>query len=208
MSLTAYLNPNPMAALVLAHGAGAGQKSAWMVQAARAFSERGISTFTFDFPYMSSGRKVPDKSPVLEASWREALEEALPKAIGVPMFIGGKSMGGRIATHIAAQGVRNVSGLVLLGYPLHPPGQPQKRRDAHLADIKIPMLFVQGSKDTFGNESEMTALLPSLKKAKLHIVPGGDHSFKVSGGAAAAAAAFEDVILTVDAWIHSVISVS
>src|SRR3982751_1637213 len=124
---------------------------------------------------MVAGRKVPDKSPVLEASWREALEEALPRAIGLPMFIGGKSMGGRIATHIAAQGVKHVSGVVLLGYPLHPPGQPEKRRDEHLSEVSIPMLFVQGAKDTFGNEAELSALLPSLRKAKLHVVPGGDH---------------------------------
>jgi len=206
--MTAYQSNNPMAALVLAHGAGAGQKSAWMVKAAHALSERGTSVFTFDFPYMATGRKVPDKAPALEASWREALEEARPQARGLPMFIGGKSMGGRIATHIAAQGVANVSGVVLLGYPLHPPGQPQKRRDAHLPDIKIPMLFVQGAKDTFGNEEEMSALLPSLRKAKLHIVPGGDHSFRVNGGAQAVQAAFDDVILAVDAWIRAQISVS
>ena len=206
--MTTYHSNNPMAALVLAHGAGAGQKSTWMVKAAQALSGRGISVFTFDFPYMATGRKVPDKAPVLEASWREALEEARTQARSLPMFIGGKSMGGRIATHIAAQGVANVSGVVLLGYPLHPPGQPQKRRDAHLPDIKIPMLFVQGAKDTFGNEEEMSALLPSLRKAKLHIVPGGDHSFRVNGGAQAVQAAFDDVILAVDAWIRAQISVS
>jgi uncharacterized protein len=203
--MTNYQATNPMAGLVLAHGAGAGQKSAWMVKAAQALSARGISVFTFDFPYMATGRKVPDKAPVLEASWREALDEARTQARSLPIFIGGKSMGGRIATHIAAQGIKDVSGVVLLGYPLHPPGQPAKRRDAHLPDIKIPMLFVQGSRDSFGNEEEMTALLPSLRKAKLHIVPGGDHSFKVPGGANAVAAAFDDVILTVDAWVKSLI---
>jgi len=204
--MTTYKAKKAVAALVLAHGAGAGQKSAWMVKAAQALADRGITTATFDFPYITAGRKVPDRAPVLEAHWREVVEDAREKFADLPLFIGGKSMGGRIATHIAAQDeIEGVSGVVLLGYPLHPPGQPEKRRDAHLRDIRIPMLFVQGSNDTFGNEAEMRALEPFLQKAKLHVIKGGDHSFKVKGGAKAVEAAFEDAIETVTGWVKSLV---
>ena len=205
--MTTYKAKKAVAALLLAHGAGAGQKSPWMVKAAQALADRGITTATFDFPYITAGRKVPDRAPVLETHWREVIDQAREKFPDLPLFIGGKSMGGRIATHIAAQEeVDGVSGVVLLGYPLHPPGQPDKRRDAHLRDVRIPMLFVQGSNDTFGNEAEMRALEPFLQKAKLHIIATGDHSLKVKGGAEAVDAAFEDAILTVDAWIRSLIA--
>lgn len=203
--LTIYPAHEPIAALVLAHGAGAGQKSAWMVKAARALAERGISCATFDFPYITAGRKVPDKAPVLEAYWRTMLEEAKAAFGALPLFIGGKSMGGRIASHIAAEGVDDVRGLVFFGYPLHPPGQPGKRRDAHLPQIAQPMLFIQGSADTFGNEAEMQALVPALQRGTLHVVAGGDHSLKVKGGAKAVEAAFDSAIQTAAAWMTSVI---
>jgi uncharacterized protein len=207
MDLTWYDAKQPVATLMLAHGAGAGQKSGWMVKTAQALAERGITVATFDFPYMSTGRSVPDKAPVLEAAWRAAFAEATAaKEVrnnrSRRVFIGGKSMGGRIATHIAAQGVEHVAGVVLLGYPLHPPGQPGKRRDAHLPQIKEPVLFVQGSSDTFGTADEIKGLLPSMQNATLHVIEGGDHSFKVRGGAAKVAAAFDEVIATVDSWVR------
>jgi hypothetical protein len=183
MNLTAYSSASPRAALVLAHGAGAGQKSAFMVQFARGMAQRGISTATFDFPYITAGRKVPDRAPVLESAWREALEAARAEFRGLRIAIGGKSMGGRMASHIAAQRVEGVDGLVFLGYPLHPPGKPEQRRDAHLPSITERMLFVQGTRDTFGTAEEIAALLPSLQRAELYTVTGGDHSFKVPGRA-------------------------
>jgi predicted alpha/beta-hydrolase family hydrolase len=198
--ITTYKAERPKAALVLAHGAGAGQKSAWMVKAAKALAQRGISCATFDFPYITAGRKVPDKAPVLETHWHAVLDEARKTFTGLPLFIGGKSMGGRISSHIAAGGVEGVSGLVFFGYPLHPPGRPEQRRDAHLPDIKEPMLFIQGSDDTFGNERELRELMPRLQKSTLHIIKGGDHSFKVRGGAAAVEAAFNEAIETAAAW--------
>ena len=201
--MTTYEAEKPFAALVLAHGAGAGQRSAWMVKAARALADAGVTCLTFDFPYITAGRKVPDKAPVLEAHWRGVLEEARRAYGDLPLFIGGKSMGGRIASHIAAQGATGVSGLVFFGYPLHPPGRPEQRRDAHLPAIGEPMLFIQGSADTFGNESEMTALMPSLQQATLHVIRGGDHSFKVPGGAGAQGPAFEDVVATAVAWMRA-----
>jgi len=201
--LTIYRATDPVAALVLAHGAGAGQKSAWMVKAARAVADRGISCATFDFPYITAGRKVPDKAPALEAHWRAVLDEARDAIGGLPLFIGGKSMGGRIASHIAAEGIEGVGGLVFFGYPLQPPGQPAKRRDGHLPQIEQPMLFIQGSADTFGSEVEMQALVPTLQRATLHVVAGGDHSLKVKGGAKAVEAAFDSAITTAADWIRA-----
>ena len=204
MELTRYEAGTAAAAIVLGHGAGAGQKSAWMVKAAKALAERGISCGTFDFPYITAGRKVPDKAPVLEDHWRKVLDEARATFRGLPLFIGGKSMGGRMASHIAAQGVDGVRGVVFFGYPLHPPGRPDQRRDAHLPQIAVPLLFVQGSRDTFGTEEEITALLPRLQKATLHVITGGDHSFKVPGGIKAQQPAFDEAINAAAAWIRSV----
>lgn len=179
--LSVYPSDRAVAGLVLAHGAGAGQQSRFMVESARALAARGVTTATFDFPYITQGRSVPDKPPVLEARWRDAISAAQTQAAfaGLPLFIGGKSMGGRIASHVASQGVDNVAGLVFLGYPLHPPGRPEQRRDTHLPAIAQPMLFVQGTRDQFGTAGEIRALLPALKRATLFEVPDGDHSFKV-----------------------------
>jgi predicted alpha/beta-hydrolase family hydrolase len=200
MTLTTYRAASPKAALVLAHGAGAGQKSAFMVRFGRGMAERGISTATFDFPYITAGRKVPDRAPVLEAAWREALEAARREFKGLTLVIGGKSMGGRMASHIASQGVEGVSGLVFLGYPLHPPGKPEQRRDAHLPAITEPMLFVQGSRDAFGTAGDIRAMLPSLQRAEVHEVTGGDHSFKVPGKGNDP---LEGIMSAVSAWILS-----
>jgi predicted alpha/beta-hydrolase family hydrolase len=180
--LSVYPSDSATAALVLAHGAGGGQKSRFMVEAANAFSARGIAVATFDFPYMAQGRSAPDKPAVLEAHWREVIEEARghPSFAGLPLFIGGKSMGGRIASQVAAQQVAGITGLVYLGYPLHPPGRPEQRRDKHLPDIKEPMLFVQGTRDQFGTADEIRTLLPGLNpRATMFEVQDGDHSFKV-----------------------------
>jgi predicted alpha/beta-hydrolase family hydrolase len=183
---------------VLAHGAGAGQTSPFMVRFARGMALRGISTATFDFPYVAARRKVPDRAPVLEQSWREALDAAKAELAGLPIVIGGKSMGGRMASHIAAQGSGGIEGLVFLGYPLHPPGKPEQRRDAHLPSIAERMLFVQGARDPFGTAAEIAALLPSLQHAELHAVEDGDHSFKVP---ARRGDVLEGIMDTVAAWI-------
>jgi uncharacterized protein len=181
VDLTVYPAQSPAATLILAHGAGAGQSSPFLTRFARGMAGRGVTAATFDFPYMSAGRKIPDPPRVLESSWREAIEAA-PAQLGTsPLVIGGKSMGGRIASQVAAQGASGLAGLVFLGYPLHPPGKPQQRRDAHLPRIAEPMLFVQGSRDAFGAAEEIRRLLASLQHAALHEVPGGDHSFKISG---------------------------
>ena len=148
---------------------------------------------------MIAKRNMPDKPPVLEDTWRKAIDAAKKDFGALPLFIGGKSMGGRIATHVASQGCDGLSGIVLLGYPLHPPGRPQQRRDAHLPAIAEPMLFVQGSRDTFGSGADITALLPLLKNATLHEVAGGDHSFKTSGKKDD----LEPIMDTVAEWIRA-----
>ena len=178
--LHVYEAASPRAALVLGHGAGAGQYSSFMVRVGRALAEGGVSVATFDFPYITAGRKVPDRTPVLEGTWRAAIEAARQRFTALPLFIGGKSMGGRIASHVAAdRSAGRIAGLVFFGYPLHPPGKPQQRRDAHLSAIAEPMLFVQGGNDTFGSGDEIRVLLPRLQRATLHEVRGGDHSLKV-----------------------------
>jgi predicted alpha/beta-hydrolase family hydrolase len=204
VDLKVYRSDKPFAALVLAHGAGAGQLSSFMVEAARGFARRGVSTATFDFPYITAKRKVPDRAPVLEQAWREAIEAARTQFRELPLFIGGKSMGGRIATHVAAQKIGGaVKGVLLLGYPLHPPGRPEQRRDAHLPEIKEPMLFVQGERDTFGGTDEINALLPRLQDATVYEIPGGDHSFRVPGGRVKQTEMIETALSAATEWMRS-----
>ena len=196
------------ATLILAHGAGAPQLHPFMVGFARGVSERGVDVVTFNFLYAEQRRKVPDRMPQLVACFRAVIEAAraeLPSA-RERLFIGGKSMGGRAATHVAAADAALVlAGLVLLGYPLHPPGRADRLRDAHLPDVRRPMLFVQGSRDTFGTPSELKPILASLEPLPtLHHVEGGDHSFKVSGRDARSrqAAVYAEIQDTVADWIQ------
>ncbi len=167
--------------LVLAHGAGAGQTSPFMVHFAEGLMRNGIDVCTFNFPYAERNRRVPDRAPVLEDCFRNAIAAAAARTAfeGNAVFIGGKSMGGRIATHLGAHAdaVRlGMAGLVLLGYPLHPPGKPQQLRAAHLPDIKMPALFIQGSRDPFGTPDELRPILATVPHAFLHVVENGDHS--------------------------------
>ena len=185
MTALVYSPPEPSrraATLILAHGAGAPQSSAFMVDFARGLARRGCQAVTFNFPYTEQGRRLPDRAPTLEACFRDVIAAIRARAdLGTgPLVIGGKSMGGRIASHLAAQGVADLAGLVALGYPLHPPGRPERLRDAHLARIRQPMLIVQGSRDAFGTPEELRpALVPLGATATLQVVEGGDHSFKV-----------------------------
>jgi predicted alpha/beta-hydrolase family hydrolase len=172
--------PGLGAALVLAHGAGAPQTHPWMVGMARKLASRGLDVVTFNFLYAEARRRLPDKNALLEETWRAALAavRARDDFAHARLFIGGKSMGGRIATQVAAQGAGDIKGLVLLGYPLHPPGRPEKLRDAHLGHVKEPMLFVQGSRDAFGTPAELEPVLSPLadRGTRLFVVQGGDHS--------------------------------
>lgn len=206
VDLKVYPAESPIAAFVVAHGAGAGQMSQFMVRAAAELAARGLSTATFDFPYITAGRRIPDKAPVLESAWRDAIDAARETFPTLPLFIGGKSLGGRIASHVASQGGAGpLAGVIFLGYPLHPPGRPQQRRDAHLPAIAEPMLFIQGTHDQFGAVDEIRGLLPSLQHATLHEIAGGDHSFKVPGGKAKQEPVLTEVFDTAAAWARGTI---
>jgi predicted alpha/beta-hydrolase family hydrolase len=167
----------PRATLVLGHGAGAPQTHPWMVAMAGALATHGVRAVTFNFLYAESKRRMPDRPPVLEATWRAAIAAVRTHLGETRPFIGGKSMGGRIATQVAAQPDVDVAGLVLLGYPLHPPGKPEQLRTAHLPKVRAPMLFVQGSRDPFGRADELASFLVGLSPGtRLFTVAGGDHS--------------------------------
>jgi len=169
--------------LVLAHGAGAGQDHPFMRRVAAGLSERGVTVVTFDFPYMARGRRVPDRMPVLETSLVAAVEWARRLAPGALVFAGGKSMGGRVASRVAADqpsGLGTVAGLVLLGYPLHPPRRPDQLRVDHLPRLRLPVLVVQGTRDEFGSPAELRPWLAQIPAAvTLHEVEDGDHSLAV-----------------------------
>jgi predicted alpha/beta-hydrolase family hydrolase len=167
----------PAPTLVLAHGAGAGHDHAWMKRVARGLADRGVRVVTFNFPYTEAGRKIPDRGPILERTFEEAWRQVTAGSTG-PLFAGGKSMGGRIASQVAARGgfTPAPAGLVFFGYPLHPPGNAGKRRDAHLPDVDVPMLFLHGTRDPFGTPEEIRDLVGRLPAARLELIGDGDHS--------------------------------
>jgi hypothetical protein len=173
---------DPSALLVLAHGAGAGQQHPFMVAIARGLAARGIDVVTFDFPYMREGRRAPDRAPVLEGSFREVVAAAREWSRADRLFIGGKSMGGRMATHLAAEGLDGLTGTLVLGYPLHPPGKPEQLRIAHLPSMTQPLLIIQGERDTFGTPGELQPHLDRIgADVELHVIDRGDHSLAVRG---------------------------
>jgi uncharacterized protein len=196
--------------LILAHGAGANQASGFMVHFAEALAGRGIETITFNFVYSEAGKRLPDRNDRLEACWRAVIAACRSDTIGAAggrrkLAIGGKSMGGRIASQVAAADPDAVAGLVFLGYPLHPPGRPDRLRAKHLPAIRAPMLFVQGSRDAFGTPDEFTPILKTLKApARLLVIEGGDHSFKVAKRAAPSQQEVYQFILDeIERWLRA-----
>jgi predicted alpha/beta-hydrolase family hydrolase len=167
--------------LVIAHGAGAGMDHPFLVGFARGMNEYGVATMRFNFPYMEAGRRSPGSPGAAVTAWRAAFEAASERAAGAPVAAGGKSYGGRMASVAVAEGMPAV-GLVFLGYPLHAPGTPDKVRDEHLYGIRVPMLFLHGTGDPFAQDDLLRAVVKKLgKRATLHQVEGGDHSFNVRG---------------------------
>ena len=166
---------------MLAHGAGAGMRHPFLERIAQALAERAVATYRYEFLYMEKRAGRPDPPAVAEARVREAVLDAARVAPGLPLFAGGKSFGGRMTSQ--AQGrepLPGVRGLVFLGFPLHPPGRPATNRGDHLDDVLIPMLFLQGSRDEFAGLDLLKPVVKRLgKRVTLHIVEGGDHSFKV-----------------------------
>ena len=168
------------AAVVVAHGAGAGIDHAFMAGFARRLGARDIASMRFNFPYMQRGRRSPDPEPMLRAACLAAFEAATGR-FDVPVLAAGKSLGGRIASMCVADGMP-AAGLVFLGYPLHPPGKPERIRDEHLYRISAPMLFLEGTRDPFAQPELLANVLRRLgERAELHRVEGGDHSFNVRG---------------------------
>lgn len=176
-----YAATKTMSRMVLAHGAGANQSHTFLVRVAGGLAERGVETTTFNFPYTEAGRRAPDPAPKLEACFRDVIGAVQTRSVVQgPIVLGGKSMGGRMASHLAARGEPSIAGLVFLGYPLHPPGKPERLRSEHLSRIEAPMLFVQGTRDTFGTPAELHRVLEGLRaKVEIFVVDQGDHSFKV-----------------------------
>jgi len=172
--------------VVLGHGAGANQVSGFMRMFAKGLAARGLDVMTFNFIYMEQGRSVPDQKPKLEACFRAVIHTAVKhrKFKQNRLVIGGKSMGGRIASQVMAEEGKEafadaVAGLVFLGYPLHPPGNPERLRVEHLERIHKPMLFVQGTRDALGTPEEIQPFIKHLRPAaKIYSIEGGDHSFK------------------------------
>lgn len=169
------------ALFVLAHGAGADMRHPFMQRVAESLAARGIATLRYQFPYMEQGRRRPDPQAVATAAVRAAVQAAQEAAPGLPLIAGGKSFGGRMTSNAqATEPLPGVRGLAFLGFPLHPPARPGVNRAEHLGDIEVPMLFLQGTRDTF---AALELLLPVCRRlgqrATLHLVEGGDHSFGV-----------------------------
>jgi len=169
------------ACYVFAHGAGAGMTHAFMTEAAEGLAARGFATLRYQFPYMEKGGKRPDPPAVAQSAVRGAVTEAARACPGLPLIAGGKSFGGRMTSQAQAKApLPGVVGLAFFGFPLHAAGKPSSERADHLADVHVPVLFLQGSADKL---AEVDLLKPVVKKlgarASLHLVEGADHSFHV-----------------------------
>ncbi len=166
---------------VLAHGAGAGMRHRFMEAIVSALAQRGIASLRYQFPYTEAGARRPDPPAVLEATVRAAVAAAVQTAPDLPLIAGGKSMGGRMTSGAAARGpLPGVQGLVFLGFPLHRPKQPGEERAAHLSQVTLPMLFLQGTRDELADLGLITGVCARLGPlATLHVVDGADHGFAV-----------------------------
>lgn len=173
--------PDAWLLYVLAHGAGAGMRHRFLESVSGALAERGVATLRYQFPYLEAGRKRPDYPSVLQATVRGAVAKAAELEPELPTIAGGKSLGGRMTSGAAAATpLVGVRGLVFLGFPLHPPGQPGTSRADHLDRVDVPMLFLQGTRDSFARLDLITDVSEGLQpSATLHVVEGGDHSFSV-----------------------------
>ncbi|MBI4258966.1 MAG: dienelactone hydrolase [Actinobacteria bacterium] len=177
-----WAEPDPMrAVMIVAHGAGTGMDHPLLIGFCDVLNDAHFATVRFNFPYVEAGRKSPDRAPVAVAAWKAVFESTTERGQGRRILVGGKSYGGRMASMAVAEGMR-AAGLVYLGYPLHPPGKPDRLRDEHLPGIRAPMLFLQGTRDALARFDLVQELCDRLGRwAMLHPVPGGDHSFRVKG---------------------------
>jgi len=191
--------------VVLAPGAGAGFRHEFMSTIADGLTSSGLMVCRFNFVYAERGRRAPDRQPVLEDTYRAVLEDVERRIGERRLFIGGKSMGGRIATHLVAAGF-DAAGVVLLGYPLHPPGKPDRVRAAHLYDIKVPMLFVEGTRDPFCPLATLEEVRQDIPgPTEVAVIEDADHSFKVRKSSGRSTAdAWTEVVAAVSAWVRRI----
>ena len=204
--------PDPAAraatAVVLGHGAGADMNAALLVAFADALARQGFPTVRFNFPYTEHGRRTPDPAPVLEACYRSVLAQVrADRVLGAPrLVIGGKSMGGRMASRVAAAG-EPTDGLLFLGYPLHPAGKPEQLRSAHLARIRAPMLFLTGTRDALCRLDLLRGALVGIPNATVHVVEDGDHSFAVRRRSGRdATAVLDELVDATVTWLRTVVA--
>jgi predicted alpha/beta-hydrolase family hydrolase len=180
VALPAAFQAGKTPAVLLAHGAGSDMANPFLVAMQRGLGAAGFVAVRFNFPYRERGRRVPDPAAVLERCWQSVLDTVTRDATLAPPWvaIGGRSLGGRMASHLAAAGAP-IDALVLLGYPLHPPGRPDRLRTAHLAAIRVPALFVQGTRDAFGDDAALAPFAAAMPHATIHPIAEGDHGFRV-----------------------------
>ena len=199
------------ACYVLAHGAGAGMAHPFMASVAKGLAERGIATLRYQFLYMEQKSKRPDPPKLAQAAVRAAVAEAQHLMPNLPLFAGGKSFGGRMTSGAqATDPLAGVRGLVFLGFPLHPAGKPAQERGAHLSDIRIPMLFLQGTRDALAELGELEPVVKGLsKRATLKLFDQADHSFHVPAKSGRKdAEVMSEMLDTMAAWIDKVIAAS
>jgi uncharacterized protein len=173
--------PRARACYVLAHGAGAGMTHPFMAAVAMELAERGIATFRYQFPYMEQGSRRPDPPRLAQATVRAAVTDAARRLLKLPLFAGGKSFGGRMTSQAqAAEPLAGARGLIFLGFPLHPAGKPSQERGRHLFDVRVPMLFLQGTRDALATLDQIEPLCAALGYgATLKLYADADHSFHV-----------------------------
>ncbi len=202
--ITASLHGRGRTLVALGHGAGSTRRTPFLLRCADFLASTGRAALLFNFPYSEARRRIPDPAPVLEGCVRDVAAYARAELGAERLVLGGRSMGGRMCSQAAAAGLA-CDGLVLLGYPLHPPGKPERLRDAHLDALHAPMLFVQGTRDAFARRDLLQAVLARLgPRATLHSLEDADHSFAVPRRAGKTPAEVEaGVFAAVRAWLDA-----
>jgi len=198
--------PDARAALVLAHGAGAGMRHAFMEALAGGLAAHAVATLRYQFPYMESGSRRPDAPAVAHAAVRGAVAEATAAFAGLPLFAGGKSFGGRMTSQAqAAAPLPGVRGLVFVGFPLHPAGKPSAERAKHLSAVEVPMIFLQGTRDDLASLELLQPVVAELgDRAALRLFEGADHAFHVPRrGGGSDAEVLERLADAIAAWIDA-----
>jgi predicted alpha/beta-hydrolase family hydrolase len=195
------------ALLVFAHGAGAGMQHKFMEEVSQKLARRAIATLRYQFPYMEKGSKRPDSEALLTETVRAAVAAAKKPAGELPLFAGGKSMGGRMTSLAAAKApLDGVRGLIFFGFPLHAPGRSSAERGTHLAQVAVPMLFLQGSRDSLADLKLLKPLCSRLgKRAELFVIDGGDHSFHMlKSSGRTDEEVLEEVAKNIESWVSRV----